>query len=99
MVSMRKAAVSNRAFQGRVSVSTSEISRRPYLVLPHYVYLEVGVSGCSQEVPLTLDSVDYSMAKSHVERDETGSCSELELSKGERFSELGFSTPCSCIVP
>lgn len=99
MVSMRKAAASNRAFQNRVSVSTSEISRRPYLVLHDYVYLEVGVSGCSLGVPLILDGVYYRMTKSHEEGDETGSCSELELSKGERSSELGFSTPRSCIVP
>lgn len=99
MVSIRKATASNRAFQSRVSASTSEIPRWSYLVLHDYIYLGVGVSGCSQGVPLTLDGVYCRMTKSRVERDETGSRNEAELSKGDGSSELGFSTPRSCVAP
>lgn len=60
---------------------------------------EWGYQGVLRGVPLTLDGVYCRMTKSRVERDETGSRNEAELSKGDRSSELGLSTPRSCVVP
>lgn len=92
-VSIRKATASNRAFQSRVSASTSEIPRWPYLVLHDYIYLGVGVSGCSQGVPLILDGVYCRMTKFRVEQDETGSRNEAELCEMKPEAVMKLSCP------